>query len=78
MKITAEQAPEKAVDCCCNCRFSSAPFYHIYPDQSVAEEPRLRCHRRSPVVAGGQVSAAWTAWPLVRPTEWCGEFERDD
>lgn len=61
--------------CCYNCRFSSAPFEHNYPDQSVSSVALVRCHRRSPIVTGGYMSQAWTAWPLVRRIEWCGEFE---
>lgn len=61
--------------CCETCRFSSYPFTHNYPDQSALPVTHVRCHRRAPTVAGGQMSSAWTAWPLVRPTEWCGEWE---
>ena len=64
---------------CDTCRFSSYPFgNHSYPDQPVSAEPLLRCHRRAPVVAGGHMSPAWTAWPLVRLTERCGEYEKAD
>lgn len=65
-------------ECCNNCRYSSSPFTNYYPDQSVSPVALLRCHRRSPVVCGGQMSPAWTAWPLVRRTDWCGEYKMEN
>lgn len=52
---------------CGTCRFFRQL---IYP---VSKKPRRfgRCHRRPPYSPEG--SGSW--WPIVRPSDWCGEYQ---
>lgn len=59
---------------CVGCKFSSLGANYSYLDGPVTDTG-YRCLRRAPIVAGGQMSAAWTVWPIVKATDWCGEYE---
>lgn len=60
---------------CETCRFSSWPLPYVFDDQHDTAPVGFRCLRHPPVVAGGMMSNAWTAWPRVIADDWCGEHQ---
>jgi hypothetical protein len=48
--------------CCGNCRYS---VVNVQPGTC------HRCHRYAPKPDG---TGSWAAWPLVQPSDWCGEW----
>jgi len=60
---------------CIVCKYSSLHGNKSYKD-GPSTDSGYECRRRSPSVLGGYMSAAWTSWPIVKPNDWCGDFER--
>ena len=49
--------------CCGNCRYSVVSSHQL----------ELACHRYAPKPDLG-TSGRWAAWPLVKSSDWCGEW----
>lgn len=52
------------------CRFYAANS----PDDPASFDGRGECRRFPPVLFGDMEADAW-CWPLVEPSDWCGEFK---
>lgn len=63
-------------DTCGTCAYSSWPYVYNYPDQH-PEDNGYKCRKRAPLPTGGQMSPAWTMWPRVLITDWCGDYVAD-
>lgn len=48
--------------CCRDCRFRKCGT--------------MECHRHAPLVTGGLHGPAFTVWPEITDSNWCGDFER--
>ena len=61
---------------CETCAFRSDRFW-INPDRGTAEFDGLHyaCRRRAPVVSGGLHGPTMTIWPMVKPLDWCGDYQ---
>lgn len=63
---------------CFNCKFSSYPNPYFHADALVTvNPPTYKCTRHAPIVTGGMMSPAWTAWPAVGAKDHCGDWEHD-
>lgn len=49
---------------CSTCRWSGRSIEKHY----------LECHFNAPVWTA---ESGWAEWPLVRPTDWCGRWEKE-
>ena len=79
--IPAQTRPEQPDDApepkpsCATCRFNGGDY--TLPDANPdPTNPTIKCIRRAPVATGGMMSPASTIWPALRPSDWCGEFEK--
>lgn len=63
-----EIEPDKV---CRNCDWLGAEDMH----DADGAMPGPTCRRHAPVATGGMMSASRTMWPVVQPTDWCGDFE---
>jgi len=54
---------------CADCRFYDAP------EAGYEHDPRGSCRRHAPLPRAIDEKIV-TAWPLVLPSDWCGEFAR--
>lgn len=60
---------------CETCRWCSFPFPYHHDDQHDTAPIGFKCQRRAPLATGGMMSAAWTMWPRVSATDFCGEHQ---
>lgn len=56
---------------CRNCKWLGPEGAH--DDAPATTGPT--CRRHAPVATGGMMSGSRTMWPVVQPTDWCGDFE---
>lgn len=62
----------RTAGCCRVCRFSRID--PDFPEDSSYALYECRRHAPHPEQNGEDTRTAWS-WPLVMPTEWCGEFK---
>jgi hypothetical protein len=56
-------------DCCATCKFF---------DTTKQTPPLGMCRRYPPFVPDFKYSAAWQVFPMVKESDWCGEFHGVD
>jgi len=57
--------PNDLAPCCANCNFNVSV---------TSPTARNTCHRRAPSPEIGVNPCRWAVWPVVKPSDWCGEW----